>query len=438
MLHRSVGNVNTDLEDNNNNNNNNNNSHHAGTCSTAGAVTNFLSSTVGTGLLSLPSAARDGGWVAAFSVVMVAVVANFTAKLLRACMDAAGKDGTSYVGVGRAAFGRGGAAVVAVLQMALLFGVCTVLLILFGNLMAEQADCVSPHIFVGALGVIMIPGSWLRSLSEVAALSYVGLATSLLTWGIVCGYGISEGVSGPSAGHKDAIVDNWANAFNTVMFAFGGHSVLPTVYESMATPSRFNVMVNISFSVIAFLYVTILLAAYWGYGDAVGGPNDDVFWSLPTTPAVRLAAAALAAHLACAFLIPLNPISLLAESIVYGESPDGLPGAHTLIRRIPIRTLLVASAVVVAYSVPYFGAMVGLCAAISVMAMVFIFPPLFFFKLCPERVTPGTAAVLVATIALGVAGTVIGLIYAISGLVDAIDAGGDVYKGFFSRKCPLN
>merc|ERR1712107_144113 len=107
---------------------------HKGTSSTLSTLFNFLSLTIGTGLLSLPGAAGDGGWAAVGVIIAVAVVANHTAKLLILCLDAVeDPQERTYMGRGRAAFGRWGGIVVGVLQMVLLAGACVVYLVLLSN-----------------------------------------------------------------------------------------------------------------------------------------------------------------------------------------------------------------------------------------------------------------------------------------------------------------
>ncbi|KNC53953.1 uncharacterized protein AMSG_12277 [Thecamonas trahens ATCC 50062] len=438
-----------------------------GTSSTTGAIFNFLSTTISTGLLSLPGAGRDGGWVAIVMIVGVALVANHTAQLLVACLDAisprraddvvlftshdsvvhvesggtvpADNHEISYAAIGRAAYGTPGAVVVGVLQIALLFGACTIFLVLFGNLMSELFDCVSPHIFIIGLVVFMIPLSWLRSLSEVALLSYGGLAASMLTWAIICGYGISDGIQKPVAGGRPILVlANGPVAFNTVVFAFAGHSVLPSIYSSMARPQTLARALNYAFTVIAIVYSTITACGYWAYGSKVGGPSNDIFWNMPTTIFTRIAASALSAHLACAYLVPFNPVAHALERVILPASPDGLPGGWLLRQRMVIRTPLVVASAVVAVSVPFFGELVSLFAAFSVMAMVFTLPPIFFAKLYPERVSRSYAVVLIAIVSLGLIGTGLGLTYASANLVKALRDGGNPFANFLARDCRLN
>lgn len=413
---------------------------HQGTSSTLSTLFNFLSLTIGTGLLSLPGAAGDGGWAAVGVIIAVAVVANHTAKLLILCLDAVeDPQERTYMGVGRAVFGWWGGVVVGVLQMVLLAGACVVYLVLLSNFLGTILWCTNPHYYIIGFTAFLIPASWLRTLSEVAIVSYAGLSASILTWIIVVWYGMDRGIKDPVAGDRElVIVANGASTFNLIGFAFSGHSTLPTIYETMATPKQANLMLNIGFSFIAFVYATTTASAYFGYGPDIGGPNNNVFYSLPTVWPVEMAGGALAAHLCCAFLLPFNPVALQLEHMIYGPAADGHPGAPQLVRRIPVRTILVLCIGAVALAVPYFGQLVSLFGAFSVMSMVFVFPPIFFYRLYPERRNGPYTVVLAIIVLLGVAGTVIGLIYAVDGLVSAIREGGDVYRHFFSHKCALN
>jgi len=84
--------------------------------------------------------------------------------------------------------------------------------------------------------------------------------------------------------------------------------------------------------------------------------------------------------------------------------------------------------------VPYFGDVLSLISALTLMAAAFIFPTLFYFTLSKKYSfdIPTYELIFMAIIfLLGFVGAVIGLYYSIKQLADDIQAGGNPFDGFF-------
>jgi amino acid permease len=106
---------------------------HANGTTMMGTVYSIVCTTVGAGIIALPSGFALGGWIGALlALLTIATFSAHTAKLLAACMHMApnGKPIKSYEDIGGAVWGRTGVIVVGILQSITLFGVCTVFLIL--------------------------------------------------------------------------------------------------------------------------------------------------------------------------------------------------------------------------------------------------------------------------------------------------------------------
>ena len=67
----------------------------------------------GVGILSTPSAVKEGGWVGLSILVIFAILSYYTGILLRSCLDS--QPGLeTYPDIGQAAFGTGGRIVISV------------------------------------------------------------------------------------------------------------------------------------------------------------------------------------------------------------------------------------------------------------------------------------------------------------------------------------
>merc|ERR1711998_521159 len=92
--------------------------------------------------------------------------------------------------------------------------------------------------------------------------------------------------------------------------------------------------------------------------------------------------------------------------------------AHAM--RWLLRSLLVAFAVIVAYTVPFFDTMMTLIGALCVAQTVFVMPALFHLKLAWSRITTTSKLLDILTIALGVFGGVVGGAQAVIEIADKL------------------
>lgn len=457
------------------------------------SVLNVVCTTVGVGILALPNALGNAGW---FGLVLIALIALFsahTAKLLVACLHAhelagTGRRYTSYEDVAEAAFGLGGRRLVAVLQSVTLFGVCTVFVVLIGDNMSQLVTELTLHAWILIFGMSMIPISWLKGIKEVSILAVLGVLTSFFVAGLVIVKGFQEQGNASSTPHYDFVV--WRNvprAFNLLVFSFGNHSVLPTIESAMKEPKKFDKVANWSFVIIAVIYALVGAAGYAGFGDvcALHDRVTDLFDSSSVT--VKLALAVLTVHLVTAYPIPLQPLILALEAAMglndhnHGKSePSDAAGYSALpargsdggrvilsghatsvhfggpisllltpasssssasrsrcshLARYIVRSALVAMTVLTATVIPYFGDIMVLISALTIVAVAFLLPPVLFYRLFHQsKLQPlGAAhlAFLVLIVLVGLAGAGTGLYYGVKQLIDDINSNPNPFSHFF-------
>jgi len=147
------------------------------------AVWNIVCTIAGVGILSLPKAMADGGWVATIVLVLSAVIADYTGKLLIEAMYA-GRDGTRLAGgfpeIGYAAYGNTGYYLVQFFHKTTLVGVCTLFLILAGDYVNSIIHyfagqyVLSPTLWSLFIGVVVwVPLVTLKTVKEVAFVRYI-------------------------------------------------------------------------------------------------------------------------------------------------------------------------------------------------------------------------------------------------------------------------
>ncbi|PSN34891.1 hypothetical protein C0J52_16728 [Blattella germanica] len=164
-------------------------------------------------------------------------------------------------------------------------------------------------------------------------------------------------------------------AFGSILFAFGGASTFPTIQNDMVQKDKFSVSVIIGFSVILALYLPVATAGYFVYGEAV---HPNIVLTLQNSIWVMLANILLAIHLVLAFLIVINPVCQELEEICH------VPHEFNW-KRCLIRTGMMCIMIFIGESIPKFGKILSLVGGSSITLLTFVLPSLFYMRLCDQE-----------------------------------------------------
>jgi len=214
------------------------------------------------------------------------------------------------------------------------------------------------------------------------------------------------------ASHTWVTVTKYPYAFAQIVFSFGGHSVFPTIEDSMRNPKNFNAMFNLSFITVMILYLPPAIVGYWAYGSAVNSP---VLLSLPSGVATDIAVIAITLHTLVVIPIICNPIALAIEGVLQIESRSLIPGkigpsaVTELIYRVIIRAILLAAQAAVAIAVPHFPDLMDLVGATCVTAVVFLVPCAIHLKTRWKKIPYYELAWIAAVLWTGMIGGSIGM-----------------------------
>lgn len=166
---------------------------------------------------------------------------------------------------------------------------------------------------------------------------------------------------------------------------------------------------------------------YAGWGSATA--NNLLDNMNEHSPVVKAAYAFITAHIVMAYPIPLNPVSLALESLL---GIDRKTGAAELASRIAARTCLVLLTVLIASCVPYFGDILSLVSALSIVVVAFVFPPLFYYLLYRHRgFTFAQLALMAFIIVFGVCSSAIGIFFALKDLIHSIQTNPNPFDDYF-------
>jgi vesicular inhibitory amino acid transporter len=201
----------------------------------------------GVGLLSIPYALSEGGWLSLIVFLAIAVICFYTGLLLRRCMDSSSLVDT-YPDIGAHAFGWRGRVIVAAFMYLELYLVAIDFLILEGDNLHKLFPAASFRLgalsvdgkqaFVLAATLAVLPTTWFSSLNVLAYVAAGGALASVVLIAAVLWVGLFDGVGFRQRGR----LVHWAgmpSAMSLYSFCFSGHAVFPMIYTGMKDRKRF-------------------------------------------------------------------------------------------------------------------------------------------------------------------------------------------------------
>lgn len=376
------------------------------TSSTLGAACNVLCTVVGTGLLNLPYTAAQSGWIGLPMLMVLGIMACYTADILIRTLDLinsnravffgedklmgdhdghsdnpapsalAQRECESYGDIGEAAFGPIGRHLVNV-QMHLTLVMVGCVYNLLGGLNCTQLFPSFPLVpAIVTVAAIVWFHVFLKTLGEVAWVSIFNAAMTLGLEVIVISCALShppDHKAETKLVNKDVL--SLGGAFAGCAFAYGVHPVLPSVYRTMKNPGQYRPMIILSFLTVIALYLPMYVVGYAIYGDDVKSPIYATP-GLDGLPVVSVMIALITAHVLMAYAIVINVPETALETAVDIEKKSS-----PVLWRIALRTCFVALTCLVAIVLQTkFPPFLDLIASLTSTCTQFIFPTLFYMK----------------------------------------------------------
>ena len=99
---------------------------------------------------------------------------------------------------------------------------------------------------------------------------------------VVVGIGVlilgTEQAAKPFPGAPTVTFDSFFSGFGTILFAFGGHALFPTLQVDMKEPRKFGWVMAISYFAILCLYIPVSVVTFYNFGLSTEGMRS-VVWS---------------------------------------------------------------------------------------------------------------------------------------------------------------
>ncbi|KAH0453240.1 hypothetical protein IEQ34_017564 [Dendrobium chrysotoxum] len=367
-------------------------------------VTNALS---GVGVLSIPYALSEGGWISLVLFFVVAVVCFYTGLLIQRCMDA-DPHIRSYSDIGEFAFGYKGRIIVGIFMYIELYLVAVSFLILEG----DNLDNLFPNLefqflsqtikgkqlFLLISALIVLPTTWLRNLDGLAYISAGGVVASVILMCSLLWIGVTE--TGFQLQGRVLNLSGLPTALGLFFVCFTSHAVFPTIHASMREKIKFSKVLVISFALCTFNYGTMAVLGYLMYGDDL---KSQVTLNLPAGKiGSKIAIYTTLINPFAKYALTITPIALSIEEWLAFH----LKRSYSIL----VRTLLLLSTVLMALSIPFFGYLMAFIGSfLSIMVSV-LFPCVFYIKIyrASSRRNQFEMVVIVGVMVTGVLISVVG------------------------------
>lgn len=354
----------------------------------------------GSGVLALPKAVRDAGWIGIVLILMCASISAFTGTVLGRCWVMVRRNvpklqehvADPYPMIGYYAFGSVGRNIVTASVYFTLYGVCVVLLLIAsGNIqmLLQQVNVdISLCYWIIIIGLLLAPFCWLKSPKDFWPIALMATVTTFIACLLICIQSVLdvEKAKNATEDHLAAIeagtdkpfergFEAFFLAFGTILFCFGGMAAFPTIQADMKNPKQFPKTVIIAMIAIILAYIPVGALGYGVYGDLV---SDNIFDSISTGPMKTIATILITMHLVFAYVIIQNPLSQIIEL------PLNIPDEFGW-KRVLARTAINIIIIFTGESCPKFGHILGLVGGSAVTLNTFVFPSVFFLRFCQKH-----------------------------------------------------
>ncbi|KAJ1987128.1 hypothetical protein H4R33_003006 [Dimargaris cristalligena] len=387
------------------------------------AFMNVVCVVAGTGVLQLPYALSEGGWVSVILILLSGFIGVYSGTILIRCLYyKPDRRLSSFPEIGEAAFGKPGLYVTLFFHYLYILGAICIYIILAGDNidgLFRQVDVnVNAKVWKLIVALVMwAPFVVMKSMREVAVLALFGYVATVVVVIITVVVGFVELSSIHASNtitYAALTITSLPSAIASISFAFSGTVVYPHVEASMKNPRDWTKVLAVSMFSITVLYLIMSVCSYAIWGNTTMSP---VLSNLPNGVPKTIALILISLHVILAAPIMLTTVAMEFETS-WDITVDRLGKAKELMIRFTFRSLIVAALYGIAIAIPYFSDVLNLVGALSTTMVFFVFPIVFYVRLYGIKVLNWWERFFaIIILILGVVGLIIGSVQAIQDLV---------------------
>lgn len=352
----------------------------------------LLKAFIGTGIMFLPKAFKNGGML--FSTITMIVVSAVTAlcfELLLSCRKQYG--GAGYGDLGRSISGPKLRSLILVsITLSQLGFVCAGLIFTADNL-ASFADAVSKtkgeplstNALIGIQLIVLIPMSFIRNISKLGPAALLADVFILIGLTYIYWYDISW-ISKMGGFHPSIELFNprdFTLTIGSAIFTFEGIGLILPIQSSMAQPEHFSKLLYIVMSIITVIFTSVGVLCYGTFGENV---SVEVITNFPQTSKLVNAVQFLyAMAVLVGTPVQLFPAMRNIELKIFGRA-SGKQSTMTKWKKNAFRTCLVLfTGVIAAVGASDLDKFVALIGSFACVPLVYIYPAYLHYKGVAER-----------------------------------------------------
>ncbi|WWD18450.1 hypothetical protein CI109_102902 [Kwoniella shandongensis] len=355
-------------------------SHFAATGTLMDAITNMANSIIGAGIIGLPYAVAQAGFVMGiFLLISLAFISDWTIRLVILTSKLSGRD--SYTETMYHCFGHFGAAAVSFFQFAFAFGGTAAFHVIIGDTIPRVISYIFPslaehailRLLVNRKAVIVLctlfvsfPLSLHRDIVKLSKSSSFVLFRSVA---------VDPSLRGSSLDTFSIIRPGVFQAIGVISFAYACHHNSNYIYKSIHVPTldRFNTVTHISTGISLIACLLVAVSGYVVFTDKTEGNILNNFSSDDWV--INVARFCFGANMSTTIPLEVYVCREVVEEYFFKTRP------FSQTRHVAITSAVVFITMGIALTTCDLGVVLELAGGLSASALAFIFPASAYFVL---------------------------------------------------------
>ncbi|KAF1911219.1 transmembrane amino acid transporter protein-domain-containing protein [Ampelomyces quisqualis] len=352
----------------------------------------LLKAFIGTGIMFLPKAFKNGGMLfSGITMIIVSAVTALCFELLLSCRKQYG--GAGYGDLGKSISGSKLRTLILVsITLSQIGFVCAGLIFTADNL-ASFADAVSktkgeplsPNALIGIQLIVLIPMSFIRNISKLGPAALLADVFILIGLTYIYWYDISW-ISKMGGFHPTIELFNprdFTMTIGSAIFTFEGIGLILPIQSSMAQPEHFSKLLYIVMLIITVIFTSVGVLCYGTFGENV---SVEVITNFPQTSKLVNAVQFLyAMAVLVGTPVQLFPAMRTIELKIFGRA-SGKQSIMTKWKKNAFRTCLVLlCGVIAAVGASDLDKFVALIGSFACVPLVYIYPAYLHYKGVADR-----------------------------------------------------
>ncbi|PLB44936.1 putative amino acid transporter [Aspergillus steynii IBT 23096] len=349
------------------------------------AFLTLLKAFVGTGIIFLPRAFRNGGILfSSITLVTVAIISTACFNLLLQCRR---QYGGGYGDIGERISGpQLRSLILSSIAISQVGFVCACIIFTAENLHAFlQAVTANPDFLISAgylivlQLVILIPLGWIRNISKLGPIALIADAFILLGLAYIYCYDLAALMSrGMEPTVKLFNPSSFTLTIGSSIFTFEGIGLILPIQSSMKQPEHFNRLLYLIMTIITILFTAVGALSYATFGEST---QTEIFSNFPQTdPFVNTIQFLYALAILVGTPIQMFPAARIIEGKLFGPK-SGKHDKSIKWKKNVFRTVLViCCGVISAAGAGDLDKFVSLIGSFACVPLVYIYPAYLHWK----------------------------------------------------------